>query len=404
MSAPSPPKLSGHERPIYHRVPDFVDHWSRRTFFVIAFLWLGAVVGLGYLWWPAAVIVGVPWTLFAARGLVDMRQRHHALLRNFPVIAHLRYVLESMRPELRQYFVEADDEANPFDREDRTVVYQRAKNVVDTLPFGTRDDVYAVRREWIQHSLYPKHVPEENRRVSIGGPDCSKPYSAAVLNVSAMSFGSLSHAAISALNLGAQRGRFAHNTGEGGISPYHRRGGDLVWQIGTGYFGCRSADGGFDPDLFAEKARWDEVKMIELKLSQGAKPAHGGILPGRKVTPEIAEIRGVPVGKDVLSPPGHVAFDGPYGLIAFLTRLRELSGGKPVGFKLCLGNPLEFLTLCHAMRDLEQTPDFIAVDGSEGGTGAAPIEFSNSVGTPLDEGLTFVHTPSSAPACGTVSS
>ncbi|RMG18575.1 MAG: FMN-binding glutamate synthase family protein [Planctomycetota bacterium] len=391
MSDVPPRTLSGRkQKTIYHRVPDVIDHWSRRAFAATCLVWLAAGVGLGLLWAPAYLLL-VPWALFLVRGAVDMTQRHHTILRNFPVLGHLRYLLESMRPELRQYFVESDREANPFDREDRTVVYQRAKDVVDTLPFGTRDDLYCIGREWIQHSLFPRHVPEERRRVTVGGEGCMQPYSAALLNVSAMSFGSLSWAAIEALNRGAKLGDFAHNTGEGGISPYHRQGGDLVWQIGTGYFGCRTPAGGFDPEAFAEKAAWPEVKMIELKLSQGAKPAHGGILPGRKVTPEIAKIRGVPVGRDVISPPAHSAFDGPYGLVAFVARLRELSGGKPVGFKLCLGNPVEFLTLCHAMRDLDIVPDFITVDGAEGGTGAAPIEFSNSVGTPLDEGLTFVH-------------
>ncbi len=380
-----------HERPTYHRVPDFVDHWSRGTFFAASAFGLAAIVGVGWLWAPALALL-LPWALFVARGLLDVSQRHHALLRNFPVIGHFRYLLESLRPELRQYFVEADSEANPFDREDRAVVYQRAKDAVDTLPFGTRDDLYAVGREWILHSLYPRVVPQAERRFTIGGPDCAKPYAAALLNVSAMSYGSLSANAIRALNLGAKLGGFAHNTGEGGLSPYHLEGGgDLVWQLGTGYFGCRTAAGDFDPERFAERASHEAVKMIEVKLSQGAKPAHGGILPAEKVTPEIAEIRGVPLGRDVISPPMHRAFSGPRGLLEFVARLRALSGGKPVGFKLCVGHPVELLALVRAMLETGITPDFVTVDGAEGGTGAAPIEFSNSVGTPLDEGLTFVH-------------
>lgn len=385
-----PPGVARWEHAVYHRVPDFVDHWSRGTFLVVSAVWAAGALGAGWFYRPALWLL-LPWALFALRGALDMRQPHHALLRNFPVIGHLRYLLESMRPELRQYFVEGDDEGNPFDREDRSVVYQRAKDAVDSMPFGTRNDLYAVGTEWLQHSLYPRVVPEEARRVTIGGPECTRPYAAALLNVSAMSYGSLSRNALLALNEGAREGGFYHNTGEGGISSHHlERGGDLVWQIGTGYFGCRTPEGRFDPERFRDQAAREAVKMVEVKLSQGAKPAHGGILPAGKVTPEIAEIRGVPLGRDVISPPMHTAFDGPYGLLEFVARLRALAGGKPVGFKLCVGNPIEVLALCHAMRDTGLTPDFITIDGAEGGTGAAPIEFSNHVGTPLDEALTFV--------------
>jgi glutamate synthase domain-containing protein 2 len=375
---------------LYHRVPDILEHWSRRSFAVVTVAGGLLIAAAGLAWWPAWLL-GLPWLALALRGILDMRQRNHAILSNFPVLGHLRYVLESLRPELRQYFVEADDEENPISREDRSVVYQRAKGALDTMPFGTRHEIYDPRYEWIAHSLAPKVVPEASSRVLIGGPDCTAPYSASLLNVSAMSYGSLSARAIGALNGGAKLGGFAHNTGEGGLSPYHvEPGGDLVWQVGTGYFGCRTPDGDFDPDLFQDRARLAQVKMIELKLSQGAKPGHGGILPAAKITPEIARIRGVSMGSDVVSPPTHRAFDGPLGLCEFLVRLRELSGGKPVGFKLCVGNPVDFMGLVHAMLETGVTPGFISVDGGEGGTGAAPVEFSDSVGMPLDDGLTFV--------------
>lgn len=377
---------------VYSRVPDIIEKWSVGA-------WVSTVVGSAALFAVLGVFMS-PWLhlgqLFSLAillvGLRDVTQPHHAILRNFPILGHLRYVLESLRPELRQYFVESDFELTPFPREDRSLIYQRAKGVVDTLPFGTRHNLYEVGAEWLSHSLNPTHVPVENQRVLIGLDRCSQPYSAALLNVSAMSYGSLSKNAVLALNGGAKAGGFYHNTGEGGLSPYHLQpGGDVVWQVGTGYFGCRTHDGHFSPENFKKNAAHPNVKMIELKLSQGAKPAHGGILPAAKVTPEIAEIRGVPMGQDVLSPPAHTAFKGPVGLLEFLTELRELSGGKPVGFKLCVGNPIEVMAIIRAMYETDLYPDFITVDGAEGGTGAAPIEFTNVVGWPLSEGLTFVH-------------
>jgi glutamate synthase domain-containing protein 2 len=326
-------------------------------------------------------------------GIWDMIQTKHAICRNFPVVGHFRYMFEAIRPEMQQYFIESDTNGTPFSREQRSVVYQRAKDVRDTVPFGTRHDVYAVGYQWIDHSLAPKHAPDEQPRVRIGGPDCAHPYDAALLNISAMSYGSLSRAAVRALNGGARDGGFFHNTGEGGVSPYHvEPGGDLCWQIGTGYFGCRAADGGFDAACFQETVRGNpSIKLIEIKLSQGAKPGHGGILPASKVTEEVSRIRGVPMGADVLSPPSHKAFSGPDGLVAFVAQLRELSGGLPVGFKLCIGKPQDFLAICKAMEKAGVTPDFITVDGGEGGTGAAPLEFSNSMGAPLFDGLHFVN-------------
>lgn len=325
-------------------------------------------------------------------GLYDYFQTKHAVLRNFPIVGHFRYMLEAIRPEIYQYFVENDTDGVPFDRDQRSLVYQRAKNVRDTVPFGTKEDVYRVGYEWVNHSLAPLHLEASDLRVKIGGPDCKRPYSTSIFNISAMSYGSLSKNAILALSKGAKLGNFAHNTGEGGISPYHLQGGaDLIWQIGTGYFGCRTIHGDFSPDMFTKNASHEQVKMIELKLSQGAKPGHGGILPATKVTPEIAQIRGVPLGIDVISPPGHTSFSTPIGLLEFIAELRELSGGKPVGFKLCIGKRREFLAIGKAMVKTGITPDFITVDGGEGGTGAAPLEFSNHVGAPLMEALIFVH-------------
>ncbi len=362
-----------------------------KIFLISALLAILTVSGLAYVW-PVALWAFVFIGPVIILGLFDMFQRSRAVIRNFPVIGHARYWMEAIRPEIQQYFVESDTSGRPFSREYRSVVYQRAKDTTDTRPFGTIQDLYDVGTEWIAHSLQPKHPPETPPRILVGEDRCAQPYLASLLNVSAMSFGSLSQNAILALNKGARLGGFAHNTGEGGISPYHLEGGgDLIWQVGTGYFGCRTADGQFDSDLFAGKAQLESVKMIEIKLSQGAKPGHGGILPGAKVTPEIAEIRGVPVGQDVLSPPAHSAFSTPKGLLDFVDRLRELSGGKPVGFKLCVGRRREFLSICKAMVEQRSVPDFITVDGAEGGTGAAPMEFLNAIGTPLTEGLLFVH-------------
>ena len=350
------------------------------------------IVGGLSLIWPATLWAFVVIGPLILLGIYDSCQRSHAVIRNFPVIGRARYWMEAIRPEIQQYFVESDTSGRPFNRELRSVIYQRAKVATDTRPFGTIRDLDAVGCEWIAHSLTPKHRPEQEPRILIGEGRCEKPYAASTLNVSAMSFGSLSKNAILALNGGAKLGGFAHNTGEGGLSPYHLGpGGDLIWQIGTGYFGCRTLDGNFDPDEFAHKAKIESVKMIEIKLSQGAKPGHGGILPAAKVTPEIAQIRGVPLGQDVISPPYHRVFSTPKGLLDFIVQLRELSGGKPIGFKLCVGQPSEFLSICKAMVETGIVPDFIAVDGAEGGTGAAPMEFSNSIGMPLTDGLFFVH-------------
>lgn len=363
----------------------------RQVFFGGAFVTFVAVAGIFTVWPPIAwsLVIFIPLFLL---GVHDVSQKNHTILRNFPVIGHGRYLLESIRPEIQQYFIEMDTAGMPLSREERSVVYQRAKNELDTVPFGTKHDVYETGFEWVNHSLNACEAPEVEPRVVFGENSCERPYASSLLNISAMSFGALSPTAVLALNGGAKLGNFAHNTGEGGISPYHLEpGGDLIWQIGTGYFGCRTLDGAFDPEMFKANASQETVRMIELKLSQGAKPGHGGILPGEKVNKEIAEIRGVPVGKDVLSPPTHSAFQGPIGLLEFVTQLRELSGGKPVGIKLCVGQPVEFLALCKAMLETGLHPDFIAVDGKEGGTGAAPLEFSNSVGMPLREGLRFVH-------------
>jgi glutamate synthase domain-containing protein 2 len=363
----------------------------RRIFFVGSTVALIASVALG-LWNPRAGFVFLLVLCVVVLGAYDLLQSRHAIRRNFPVVGRFRYMLEVIRPEVHQYFVETNMSGRPFSRELRSLVYRRAKNENDTLPFGTERNVYEVGYEWMNHSLDAKEPPHDPPRVKIGGPACKQPYDAAVLNVSAMSYGALSKNAILALNRGAKLGGFYHNTGEGGLSPYHLDGGgDITWQVGTGYFGCRDANGDFEPAAFADKAKDPAVKMIELKLSQGAKPGHGGILPGKKVTLEISRIRNVPMGKDVISPPVHTAFKTPIGLCEFIGRLRELSGGKPVGFKLCVGKRRELFAICKAMMETKIFPDFITVDGGEGGTGAAPLEFSNVIGTPLDEGLILVH-------------
>ena len=342
--------------------------------------------------------------VFAAlvvRGLVDLKQPKRSILRNYPVIGHLRFLLEYIRPEIRQYFVESDSDATPFSRSQRSLVYQRAKGDPDKRPFGTQLDVHAPGYEWINHSVAPSQVASHDFRTWIGGAPgqpqagqspCTQPYSASIFNISAMSFGALSANAILALNQGAQRGGFAHDTGEGSISQHHRvHGGDLIWEVASGYFGCRNDDGTFNADKFAANASDPQVKMIELKLSQGAKPGHGGILPGAKVTFEIAAARGVPAGVDCVSPASHSAFSTPIEMMRFIARLRELSGGKPTGFKLCIGHPWEWFAMVKAMLATGITPDFIVVDGAEGGTGAAPLEFTDHVGAPLQEGLRLVH-------------
>ena len=326
-----------------------------------------------------------------ALGLRDLRQARRAVLRNYPVIGHLRYLLEFIRPEIRQYFIESDNEAAPFSRQQRSLVYQRAKGDSDKRPFGTQLDVHEEGYEWINHSLQPTTLPGHDFRITIGAGR-AQPYSASVFNISAMSFGALSANAILALNAGARRGGFMHDTGEGSISRYHREnGGDLCWEIGSGYFGCRNDDGSFSEERFTANATTPQVKLIELKLSQGAKPGHGGVLPGPKVTPEIAAARGVPVGTDCVSPAAHSAFSTPIEMLAFIERLRSLSGGKPTGFKFCIGHPWEWFALAKAMVETGITPDFIVVDGAEGGTGAAPLEFTDHVGAPMQEGLLLVH-------------
>lgn len=324
-------------------------------------------------------------------GLYDIYQAKHSILRNFPIIGHLRYILEFIGPEIRQYFIEDDEEEKPISREIRKLIYNRSKNINDNLPFGTLKNVYQPGYTWIGHSITPIAASEVEDRILVGGPDCLQPYSASRLNISAMSYGALSPNALMALNLGAKIGGFYHNTGEGGISQYHLQGGDLVFQIGTGYFGCRDDKGYFSPAEFIKEALRPEVKMIEIKLSQGAKPAHGGILPAAKISAEVARVRKVAMGKDVISPIAHSTFHTPLELLGFIQQLRELSQGKPVGFKLCIGLKKQFLAICKAMLETQIYPDFITVDGSEGGTGAAPLEYSNFVGEPLESGLVFVH-------------
>jgi glutamate synthase domain-containing protein 2 len=331
-------------------------------------------------------------------GVYDVLQTKRSVLRNYPVIGHLRYMLEFIRPEMRQYFLESDSEATPFSRSQRSLVYQRAKGEPDKRPFGTQLDVHAVGYEWINHSVAPSKLSTHDFRVWVGGsstspnPGCNQPYALSIFNISAMSFGALSANAILALNSGAKQGGFAHDTGEGSISQHHRvHGGDLIWEVASGYFGCRNEDGSFNAEKFSINAREPQVKMIELKLSQGAKPGHGGMLPGAKVTIEIADARGVPVGVDCISPASHSEFSTPVEMMQFIARLRALSGGKPTGFKLCIGHPWEWFAVVKAMLQTGITPDFIVVDGAEGGTGAAPLEFTDHVGVPLQEGLRLVH-------------
>lgn len=368
-----------------HQFPVRYTAWALSAVLclLLAFCWVA--FGFGGLW-------ALFFLFLVGLGFRDTRQARHSVLRNYPVIGHLRFLLEFIRPEIRQYFIESDREAAPFSRQQRSLVYQRSKGAQDKRPFGTQLDVHANGYEWINHSIAPTVLPSHDFRITVGGVLCSQPYSASVFNISAMSFGALSANAIRALNAGAQRGGFAHDTGEGSISVHHRaHGGDLIWEIGSGYFGCRNHDGTFNADSFAANARDPQVKMIELKLSQGAKPGHGGVLPGAKVTPEIAAARDVPVGVDCISPSRHSAFSTPVEMLQFIARLRDLSGGKPVGFKLCIGHPWEWFALAKAMLETQLLPDFIVVDGAEGGTGAAPLEFTDHVGAPLQEGLLLVH-------------
>ncbi|MFL9922970.1 FMN-binding glutamate synthase family protein [Herbaspirillum lusitanum] len=354
---------------------------------VLLTLALAACAGTHAISWAWIVI---PLALSAV-GLRDVLQKRHAVLRNYPLIGHFRFLFEAIRPELRQYFFEGEMDGRPFSRKKRSIVYQRAKADVDSRPFGTELDVQQQGYEWIGHSLSPTKIASHDFRVTVG-EHRAQPYSMSVFNISAMSFGSLSANAIRALNQGAKKGNFAHDTGEGSVSAYHREfGGDLVWQVASGYFGCRNADGSFDDEKFAAQAKSPQIRMIEVKLSQGAKPGHGGVLPAAKITPEISATRGIPMGIDCISPAVHSSFSTPIGLLEFIEKLRQLSGGKPVGIKMCIGHPWEFFGIAKAMLQTGITPDFITVDGSEGGTGAAPLEFVDHVGMPLQEGLLMVH-------------
>ncbi|MFT6446940.1 Glutamate synthase domain-containing protein 2 [Sulfitobacter pontiacus] len=365
---------------------------GRFGLFAIVIVLFGAFAMLTALWSWWMALPSVTFGILAVMGVYDLIQPKHSILRNYPVLGHMRFFFEGIRPEIRQYLIESDQDEEPFSRDDRSLVYQRAKGVEDARPFGTRMRVYDAGYSWVTHSVQPVHITDTDFRVTIGNKDCKRPYDASIYNISAMSFGSLSANAISALNKGAKMGRFAHDTGEGGISRYHREGGgDLIYEIGSGYFGCRTEDGQFDPDKFKEQAANDQIKMIELKLSQGAKPGHGGMLPASKISAEIAAARGIPMGHDCISPAAHSAFTSPVQMMEFLGKLRDLSGGKPVGFKLCIGHQREFMCMVKAMLDTGIVPDFIVVDGTEGGTGAAPLEFANHVGMPMVEGLTFVH-------------
>lgn len=363
----------------------------RKLFYIIAFALMVLIGILGIIdhraFWAYAVVL----PLFLI-GIYDIFQSKHTILRNFPVLGYMRYALEFIAPEIQQYFIERHTDGRPFSRQQRSLAYERAKNLGDTVPFGTQLDINAANYEGIRHSIYPKEVPADPPRVKIGGEYCKKPYMASLLNVSAMSFGALSDRAVLALNTGARKGGFYHNTGEGGLSDHHLKpGGDLVWQIGTGYFGCRTKEGHFDPELFRTKvAENHQVRMIELKISQGAKPGHGGVLPAVKNTKEIARIRHIEPHTTVLSPPGHSVFTDADGFLRFIGQLRELSGGLPVGFKLCIGRTEEFTELCEKMVVTGMRPDFITVDGAEGGTGASPLEFTDSVGMPIEPALMFV--------------
>lgn len=366
----------------------------RRLFVIISTLSIVTVFCLSYFlshnWYVLLAIL----IILTIMGYYDMYQTKHSIKRIYPLFGRLRYVMEELRPKIYQYFIESDIDGRPINRIDRSTVYQRAKKDNDTMPFGTQLDVYSEGYEWLCHSIYPKEFKNLNHdpRVLIGNKDCQQPYSCSIYNISAMSYGSLSSNAVEAMNAGAKIGGFAHNTGEGGLSPYHlKHEGDIIWQIGTGYFGCRDEKGNFNPDAFREKAILPQVKMIELKVSQGAKPGHGGILPASKNTPEIANIRGIQPHTLVASPPFHSAFSTPREMVHFIKKLRELSNGKPVGFKLCIGHKSEFISICKAMIEEDIYPDFITVDGAEGGTGAAPQEFSNYVGAPLLDGLDFVN-------------
>ncbi|WP_052592098.1 FMN-binding glutamate synthase family protein [Aureispira sp. CCB-QB1] len=363
----------------------------RLKFYVVSILSIAMVLLLAQFYTPKALWAFAVLAPLILMGLYDVFQKEHAIRRNYPILGRLRYVMESFRPAIQQYFVENDLNGKPFSRRRRSLVYQRAKEVNENVPFGTQIDVYEEGYEWMVHSAYPLDPSKMNRhpKVRVGGADCQHPYDLSLYNISAMSYGSLSANAVMAMNKGAKKGGFAHNTGEGGVSPYHKQGGDLIWQLGTGYFGARAEDGSFDAEKYKKTVAYESIKMIELKLSQGAKPGKGGILPAIKNSKEIAKIRGVEPHQDVISPAYHKAFSSPEGLMHFIKKLRDLSGGKPVGFKLCIGSEQEFYDMCKAMIKTNIYPDFITIDGGEGGTGAAPVEFSDSLGMPMKEGLSF---------------
>ncbi len=362
----------------------------RNKFFAFGLVALIFALSINFLFHTAYFLTIVLIVLLAI-GLINTNQHKHAILRNFPVLGYFRYLFELIAPEIQQYFIERSTDGKPFSRNERSLVYQRAKNIDSTTPFGTQLNINTATYEGIKHSIFPAAVNEDLPRVMVGGPECKQPYAASLLNISAMSFGSLSENAVMALNKGAKKGGFYHNTGEGGLTQFHLQGGDVTWQIGTGYFGCRTKEGNFDPEKFAEKTKHPEVKMIEIKLSQGAKPGHGGVLPASKNTEEIAKIRGVEPHTTILSPPSHSAFSDAKGLIAFIAQLRTLSNGKPIGFKLCIGQTIEFELICQEMVVQNCYPDFITVDGAEGGTGAAPLEFADGVGMPFEPALIFVN-------------
>jgi glutamate synthase domain-containing protein 2 len=360
----------------------------------LAFIACVLVCALAFAGWELGLgvrLVALASAVLVVIGLADLAQKRSTLRRNYPLICHVRFFFEYVRPMLRQYVVESDNEEVPFSHVQRAVVKQRAKNILDVRPFGSELDMYAERYEWLNHSIRPSRIDDHDFRIDVG-TQCAAPYSASVFNISAMSFGAISPNAIRALNEGARRGRFYHDTGEGSLSAYHREnGGDIVWELGSGYFGACERAGVFSEARFAEKAVLDQVRMIEIKLSQGAKPGHGGVLPAPKVSAEIAATRGVAMGEDCISPARHSAFDTPEGLLHFVARLRELSGGKPTGFKLAIGHPWEWFGIAKAMTTTGILPDFIVVDGGEGGTGAAPLEFTDHVGAPLREALMLVH-------------
>jgi glutamate synthase domain-containing protein 2 len=359
---------------------------------VLIFSLVGAVAfGVAGLYWTDAFWIAAAFAVLGLLGLADLLQTHHTLWRNYPVLSRVRWVMDALRPYIRAYVVEGDLDGRPFNRDERALVYQRAKGQEDAHPFGTELDVYGEEYEWFSHSIQPSRIEGHDFRVMIGGPQCLRPYSASIFNISAMSFGSLGARAIEALNLGAKTGGFYHDTGEGGLSPYHEKhGGDIVWEIGSGYFGARGEDGRFDPARFEHRAASPQVKMVEIKLSQGAKPGHGGMLPGAKVTQEIADTRHVPVGVDCISPAAHSAFSTPIEMLRFAAKLRDLAGGKPVGIKLCVGHRHEVFAIAKAMVETGILLDYIVVDGAEGGTGAAPLELTDHFGAPLKDGLTLI--------------